>query len=215
LSDHPFEPGALDAASGGTAKIVIDHLDLRPTKWLFEITRSDWAKEHRKIEDQLREREDAVDVANLREMVLADNASAEFPYPPKKIRSLLRRRRKDIEWYSDWLYRSEMLLRNNPSVTLTDPWLPAVDMEAIIKSMTAEAIHKRAFYSVGEIERLTKIDRRRRVALFVLDLPKYALIGAALILGLFPLGVVLDVLQYLHRAPNVVTARIAPSRLWR
>jgi hypothetical protein len=32
LSDHPFEPGALDAAGGGTAKIVIDHLDLRPTK---------------------------------------------------------------------------------------------------------------------------------------------------------------------------------------
>jgi hypothetical protein len=32
LRYHPLEAGALDAARRGTAKIVIDHLDLGPTE---------------------------------------------------------------------------------------------------------------------------------------------------------------------------------------
>jgi hypothetical protein len=185
---------------------------------------ADW-NEQREIENKLRAQEDEADVANRREMVLSENANAESPYPPKKIGSLLRRRRKDIEEYSDRLYWIEMF-SNNPSITITDPdnrhsveipaapWRPAVDMQAIIKSMTAEAIHKRAFYMVGESERLTKVDRRRRLARSVLDLPKYALIGVAFIIGLFLLGLGADLLQYLHRAPTVVASRIALSRLW-
>ena len=79
--------------------------------------------------------------------------------------------------------------------------------------MTAEAIHKQAFYMEGESERLTKLKHRRRQAQLVLDFPKYALAGGAVVVGLFALGIAIDLLEYLHRAPTVVALRHALSRL--
>lgn len=176
---------------------------------IFELCHSDWAKKQDEIENKLREQEDKADVASRRKMVMAENARAEFPYPPKRIRSLLRRRRRDIEDYSSNLYWLDMFGGSSK-----DSWRPSVDVRAVIASMTAEAIHKRAFYMVGESVRLTKISRRRRQTRFILDLPKYALIGVAVVVGLFLIGLGLDLLDYVHRAPTVVATRMALSRLW-
>ena len=95
----------------------------------------------------------------------------------------------------------------------TNVWQPSVDVQSVIAGMTAEAIHKQAFYMVGESERLTKLRRRRRQAQFVLDFPKYALAGIAVIVGLFVVGIAGDLLEYLHRAPTIVALRHALSRL--
>ena len=176
---------------------------------MFELAHSDWSAEQIEIENKLRKQEDEADVASRREMVLAENVRTAFPYPPKKIRSLLRRRRKDIEAYSGNLYRIDMF-----GVSSQDWWRPSVDAPAVIAAMTAEAIHKRAFYMVGESERLTKMSRRQRQVRFVFDLPKYALIGVDIVVGLFVIGLGSDLLEYLPRAPTVVATRIALSRLW-
>jgi chromate transport protein ChrA len=96
----------------------------------------------------------------------------------------------------------------------TNPWQPSVDVPAVIASMTAEAIHKRAFYMVGESERLTKISRRKRLARFLLDLPRYGLIGVVIVVGLFMIELGADILKYLHPAPTVVATRAAVLRLW-
>jgi hypothetical protein len=83
---------------------------------------SDSAKELKEISTKLRMKEDENDVAARRRMVLAENASAEFPFPPKKISSLLRRRRKDLEGFSHVLYYTEMF--GDPA---KDSWKPLVD----------------------------------------------------------------------------------------
>jgi hypothetical protein len=177
---------------------------------LFELVHSDWAERQRKIEDELCKLEDAADVADRRVIVLAENAKREFPYQSAKIRTLLRTRRKDIEQYSNNLYWIEMFGSSSQKI---DVWQPSVDVQSVIAGMTAEAIHKQAFYMVGESERLTKLSRRKRQAQIVLDFSRYALAGAAVIVGLFVLGIASDLLEYLHRAPTVVALRHALSRL--
>ena len=177
---------------------------------LFELVYSDWAEQQTKFEGELCKLEDAADVADRRVMVLAENAKKDLPYPSAKIRSLLRIRRRDIEKYFNNLYLIEMF---GSSPQPTNVWKPSVDVQSVIAGMTAEAIHKQAFYMEGESERLTKLRRRRRQAQLVLDFPKYALAGGAVVVGLFALGIAIDLLEYLHRAPTVVALRHALSRL--
>jgi hypothetical protein len=177
----------------------------------YELRHSDWTTDWKEISTKLRTEEDEKDVAARRRMVLAENASAEFPYPPKKIRSLLRRRRKDLERFSHLRYYTEMF--GDLTKDRKDQWEPSVDKQTILKSMSAEAIHKQAFCDVEKNEQLQKAGRRRRRAQIVWDVPKYALIGPAVAVGLFVLGVAGDLLVYLPRSPTVVMTRRALSRL--
>jgi hypothetical protein len=48
----------------------------------------------------------------------------------------------------------------------------------------------------------------------VFDLPKYAPIGIAIVVGLFLIRLGAGIINYLHRAPTVVVTRITLSRLW-
>jgi hypothetical protein len=52
----------------------------------FEISDSDFAKEHRKTEDRQRAEEDESDVEQRVRSVIAANTTAPFPYSPKQIR---------------------------------------------------------------------------------------------------------------------------------
>jgi hypothetical protein len=174
-----------------------------------ELHHSDWAKEQREIESRLRTQEDEIDVAGRRRMVLAENARAEFPFPPKKVRSLLRRRRKVLEGISHVRYWYEMF-----GGAAKDRWSPTVDEQALLKSMCAEAIHKQAFYEVERNEQFHKAIRRQQLARIVCDVPKYTLIGVAAVGGLFVMGVAADLLSYLPHTPTVVIAQRALSRLW-
>jgi hypothetical protein len=126
---------------------------------MFELAHSDWYKEQGEIDGKLRAQEDEADVANRRRMVLTENARAEFPYPPKKIRSLLRRRKKGLERFSHVQYWTEMFGGGTE-----DRWKPSADEQAVLKSMCAEAIHKQAFNEVDRQERLQKVARRQRLA---------------------------------------------------
>jgi hypothetical protein len=134
----------------------------------YELFRSDWAKEWTEISTKLRTQEDENDVTARRQMVLAENASAEFPYRPKKIRLLLRRRKKDLERFSHTRYYTEMF--GDPA---KDRWNPSVDKQAVLKSMSAEAIHKQAFCEVEKDEQFQKAVRRQRLAQIVCDVPEY------------------------------------------
>lgn len=70
--------------------------------------------------------------------------------------------------------------------------------------MVTEAYHKQAFRMFGESDRLTRLSRRREQAQFIVDLPKYALSGLVVLGILLAVGIVGDVISYLHRAPTVV-----------
>jgi hypothetical protein len=176
---------------------------------MFEWLHSDWAKQQDKIEGELRNQEDAADVAERRMVVLTKNATDPFPYPPELIKWLLRHRVKELEKYSNNLYWSEMFGGSPQKL-----WQPSLDAPSVIAGMTAEALHKQAFYIVGESDRLTKLSRRRRQAQLVLDLPKYALAAAAVVIVMFVLGITSDLLEYLHRAPTVVALRNEMSRVF-
>lgn len=67
---------------------------------MFEIAHSDFAKEHKKAEENERADEDKNDVKQRAELVTAANVAAPFPYSPQQIRVLLRSRAKDLDDYS-------------------------------------------------------------------------------------------------------------------
>jgi hypothetical protein len=94
-------------------------------------------------------------------------------------------------------------------------WKPDVNRLAIVKSMVAETYHKEAFRMVGESDRLTKLSRRRNLARFIIDLPKYIFVGTVIILILLAVGIVGDVISYLYRAPAVVAIEQVINRLYK
>ena len=68
---------------------------------------------------------------------------------------------------------------------------------------------------VGEAERLTKIDRRRKRARLILNLPRYFLWGMLAIAALLCISLAGDIISYLHRAPTVVAVEKALVALWK
>lgn len=75
---------------------------------MFEWLHSTFAKEYSYAEKRRCAEEDEEDVAKRVTLVMAANATAPFPYPPKKIQSLIRRRSKDIEDYSINMYSIDL-----------------------------------------------------------------------------------------------------------
>ncbi len=177
---------------------------------MFEIAHSDFAKEHRETEDRQRAEEDKSDVEQRVQIVRAANATAPFPYSPKQIRFLLRRRTKAVEDYSYNMYFKDLF-----GLPSGDYWQPNVNRQAIAKSLVAAAPHKEALRMVGEAERLTKIDRRRKRARLILNLPRYFLWGMLAIAALLCISLAGDIISYLHRAPTVVAVEKALVALWK
>jgi hypothetical protein len=136
LTDDDIKNMTEEERSRSTLGREIDH----------ELMRSDWAKDWTEVSTKLRMEEDGNDVAARRRMVLAENAGAQFPYPPKKIRSLLRRRRKDLERFSHVLYYTEMF--GDP---VKESWKPLVDKQAIL-TPTAATWWRRSAARGGKIE---------------------------------------------------------------
>lgn len=165
---------------------------------LFEIVHSDFAKAYNDADKKLSALEDKRDVEARVQVILDINAATPYPYPPKMIKLLTRRKFQRIKDYSYNCYYHDVF--GTPSDTT---WQPDIDRQAVIREMVDEMPHKEAFRIVGEITKSEKAARLRRIADAITDIPKYIMYAVVLVCVLTLLSLAGDVLSYLHKAPTV------------